>query len=83
MGYWTARSRPSPDRIAGLPVASCSGHGAGRTWAHHQRDQHVRPGSASYSASDFERWGLTQIIALEGRTRRVSRAAVWAQGTSA
>ena len=29
--------------------------------------QRVRPGSASYSASKFGLWGLTQVIALEGR----------------
>ena len=34
--------------------------------------QRVRPGSASYSASKFGLWGLTQVIALEGRAHGVS-----------
>ena len=34
--------------------------------------QRVRPGSASYSASKFGLWGLTQVIALEGRDHGVS-----------
>ena len=34
--------------------------------------QRVRPGSASYSATKFGLWGLTQVIALEGREHGVS-----------
>ncbi|MCY3748942.1 MAG: SDR family NAD(P)-dependent oxidoreductase [Chloroflexi bacterium] len=34
--------------------------------------QRVRPSSASYSASKFGLWGLTQVIALEGRAHGVS-----------
>jgi NAD(P)-dependent dehydrogenase (short-subunit alcohol dehydrogenase family) len=34
--------------------------------------QRVRPGSASYSATKFGLWGLTQVIALEGRDHGVS-----------
>ncbi len=34
--------------------------------------QRVRPQSASYSASKFGLWGLTQVIALEGRPHGVS-----------
>ena len=34
--------------------------------------QRVRPSSASYSASKFGLWGLTQVIALEGRDHGVS-----------
>lgn len=34
--------------------------------------QRVRPGSSSYSATKFGLWGLTQVIALEGRDHGVS-----------
>ncbi len=34
--------------------------------------QRVRPNSASYSASKFGLWGLTQVLALEGRPHGVS-----------
>ena len=34
--------------------------------------QRVRPGWASYSATKFGLWGLTQVIALEGRDHGVS-----------
>lgn len=34
--------------------------------------QRVRPESAAYSASKFGLWGLTQVIALEGRAHGVS-----------